>query len=93
MQGIPEYNAFERDIAVLNVFFGDSTVLGTFGRGEVKHVFLPCTGGGGGRGECQATQKAAVGAIKGPGWQNQNDDDEHTNDFYMRPTVKFISNE
>ena len=37
--------------------------------------------------------KAAVGAKEGPGWQNQNDDDEHTNDFYMRPTVKFISNE
>ena len=41
LQGIPEYNAFERDIAVLNVFFGDSTVLGTFGRGQVKNVFYP----------------------------------------------------
>ena len=28
MQDIPMYNAFERDIAVLNMFFGDSTVFG-----------------------------------------------------------------
>ena len=48
LQGIPEYNAFERDIAVLNVFFGDSTVLGTFGRGEVKHAFYHALGGEGG---------------------------------------------
>ena len=28
MQDVPMYNAFERDIAVLNMFFGDSTVFG-----------------------------------------------------------------
>ena len=28
MQDGPMYNAFERDIAVLNMFFGDSTVFG-----------------------------------------------------------------
>ena len=28
MQDSPVYNAFERDIAVLNIFFGDSTVFG-----------------------------------------------------------------
>ena len=27
-QGVPMYNAYERDIAVLNLFFGDSTVFG-----------------------------------------------------------------
>ena len=53
--------------------------------------FYHALGGGEGGGVSGHT-KAAVGAIKGPGWQNQNDD-EHTNDFYMRPTVKFISNE
>ena len=28
MQDVPMYNAFERDIAVLNMFFGESTVFG-----------------------------------------------------------------
>ena len=27
-QSGPEYNAFKRDIAVLNIFFGESTALG-----------------------------------------------------------------
>ena len=27
-QGVPMYNAYERDIAVLNLFFGESTVFG-----------------------------------------------------------------
>ena len=28
LQGDPKYNAYERDIAVVNLFFGDSTVFG-----------------------------------------------------------------
>ena len=28
LQGSPSYNAFEKDIALVNIYFGDSTVFG-----------------------------------------------------------------
>ena len=28
LKGSPEYNAYEKDIAVVNLYFGDSTVFG-----------------------------------------------------------------
>ena len=40
-QGTPLYNAYERDIAVLNLFFGDSTVFGKWlGLREIEHLMF-----------------------------------------------------
>ena len=40
-QGDPEYNAFERDIAVVNLFFPDSTVFGQYLKVKLTHIL--CT--------------------------------------------------
>ena len=39
-QGAPEYNAYERDIAVLNLFFGDLTAFGKVLKNVNKHILF-----------------------------------------------------
>ena len=40
LQGDPEYNSYERDIAVLNIFFAESTAFGDYLRIAKRNIHL-----------------------------------------------------
>ena len=37
LEGDPMYNAYDRDIAVVNIFFGESTVFGERKQNKIKN--------------------------------------------------------